>query len=56
MSDATTARIRAMMLAALTAMVAGCGAPGAPEPVGDPVPRSGVSVSGTASVGIAGSF
>lgn len=41
---------------ALVLLAAACGADGPPEPPEPDAPRTGVSVSGTATIGISGSF
>ncbi len=49
-----------MMRKGLAALIlltlAACGADGAPEPVPTEQPRTGISIGGTASIGISGSL
>jgi predicted small lipoprotein YifL len=41
-----------VLMALFVALVAACGVDGEPEPPEDPAPRTGVTVSGHAEVGI----
>jgi len=41
-------------LIALLSLLAACGADGAPERPGEPAPKPGITISGTAEIGITG--